>query len=181
MANPGRSKKTDNLTKRNQPKDKSNLPPEVKKPGESEGDRDSNGRFVKGNKAAQCPRIRFRARMVSKISDEDFDQSVSALLAECKKGNVKAIELLLRYIMPDSDSMTKEIEGLKYDTLKDISDSMSKVAQEFSEGNITIDSAKNLLDMLKAKADINSVQFEKQLEQAEKNLADLKENMPRKK
>jgi len=125
--------------------------------------RDEKGKFLPGHKATRNVRNPFKKLLDSIILEnpenlKKFEQTVSKLLNKCADGEIQAIGILFKYLMPGiAEHGLEAIGKIRTSTAAELSESMDKVIGHMAEGEISPEAANSYLRCLSAKREFMQI------------------------
>lgn len=120
--------------------------------------RDAKGYFLPGNTIGRTTRNPYK-QILEKISEEEFIPVKNSLLEKSQKGDLQAIQILFKYVMPNVADPEPLGMKLKTKTAQELADSMDKVLEYAAIGEISTEGARNYLQCLSAKRDFIQTAF----------------------
>lgn len=120
--------------------------------------RDARGFFLPGNTIGRTTRNPYK-QILEKISEEEFIPVKNSLLEKSQKGDLQAIQILFKYLMPNVSEPEPLGIKLKTKTAQELSESMDKVLEYAAIGEISTEGARNYLQCLSAKRDFIQTAF----------------------
>jgi hypothetical protein len=120
--------------------------------------RDARGFFLPGNTIGRTTRNPYK-QILEKISEEEFIPVKNSLLERSQKGDLQAIQILFKYVMPNVSEPEPLGIKLKTKTAQELSESMDKVLEYAAIGEISTEGARNYLQCLSAKRDFIQTAF----------------------
>lgn len=119
--------------------------------------RDEKGKFLPGHKATRNVRNPFKKMLDSIILEnpenfKKFEQTIEKLLIKSSEGELQAISILFKYLMPGiAEHGLEAIGKIRTSTAAELSESMDKVIGHMAEGEISPEAANNYLRCLSVK------------------------------
>lgn len=111
--------------------------------------RDARGFFLPGNKIGAMTKNPYK-RILENIMAKDFEIITDVVVVKAKSGDVEAIKLLFKYLLPAAPD-PEAIKGLKTKSAVELNESMDVVIEHMAEGEISAEGALNYLKALEQK------------------------------
>jgi hypothetical protein len=125
--------------------------------GNDRPQRDARGMFLPGNTLGTgAPKNPYR-RILNKISEAEFTEVKEAVLDKARKGDLLAVQILCKYLMPGVPEPEALQVKLKTKTVKELAESMDAVIEHMNEGLISVSGADGYLKCLSQKRDFIQV------------------------
>ena len=112
--------------------------------------RDALGHFMPGNKEGRAARNPYR-KILEKISEEEFTEVRNILVTKAKAGELMAIQMLLKYVIPYAPEPETIAAKLRTKTVNELADSMDIVIEHMANGEISPEGAMNYVKCLDQK------------------------------
>ena len=128
--------------------------------------RDARGYFLPGNTIGTGTKNRYM-KIIQAMSEEEFHEIFRVIITKSKAGDIQAIQLLLKYLIPTLHE-PPVIKGLRTKSAKELCDSMDVVIDHMSDGDISTEDALNYIKALEQKRSfIQSADLEEKIKQIE--------------